>query len=50
MNRRAVLAVPLLLASTRLAWPQAGQALPLVLDRARELVPLLNVVVALDGK
>ncbi|MBL8580098.1 MAG: serine hydrolase [Mesorhizobium sp.] len=50
MNRRALLAVPLLLASTRLAWPQAGKALPLVLDRARDLGPLLNVVVAFDGK
>jgi len=50
MNRRAVLALPVLLASTRLAWPQANEALSLTLDRARDLGPLLNVVVALDGK
>ena len=50
MNRRAVLALPVLLASTRLAWPQDNKALSLALDRARDLGPLLNVVVALDGK
>jgi CubicO group peptidase (beta-lactamase class C family) len=53
MNRRAVLALPVLLASTRLAWPQASQAagtLSFVLDRARELGPLRCVVVSLEGK
>ncbi|MEQ1942437.1 serine hydrolase [Mesorhizobium sp. VNQ89] len=50
MNRRAVLALPLLLASTRFARPQVSQSLSLVLDRAKDLGPLLNVVVALDGR
>lgn len=50
MNRRSVLALPLLLASTRLAWPQAdSQALELVLDRANELGPLRCVVVSHNG-
>lgn len=53
MNRRAVLILPVVLASTRLAWPQVSQAtgiLSIVLDKARELGPLRCVVVSLDGK
>ncbi|MBX3584157.1 MAG: serine hydrolase [Rhizobiaceae bacterium] len=50
MNRRAVLALPLLLASTRLAQPQSAGTLPLVLDRANALGPLRNVAVSLDGR
>jgi len=59
MKRRAVLTLPVLLASTRLAWPQVNQVsqvsqatgiLSIALDKARELGPLRCVVVSLDGK
>lgn len=52
MNRRFVLSLPLLLASTRLAASQEtpATALGLVLDGARELGPLRCVIVSLDGK
>lgn len=53
MNRRAFLILPVLLASTRLAWPQVSQAtgiLSIVLDKAKELGPLRCVVVSLDGR
>lgn len=50
MNRRFVLSLPLLLASTRLSKAQAPQELTLVLDRANRLGPLRTVVVSLDGR
>lgn len=53
MNRRAILLLPVVLASTRLAWPQVSQAtgtLSIVLDKAKELGPLRCVVVSLDGR
>jgi CubicO group peptidase (beta-lactamase class C family) len=52
MNRRFVLSLPLLLASTRLAFPQEtpASALDFVLDRANQLGPLRSVLVSLDGK
>ncbi|RLP22957.1 serine hydrolase [Mesorhizobium sp. YM1C-6-2] len=52
MNRRSVLSLPLLLASTRLAAAQEtpATALGFVLDKARELGPLRSVIVSLDGK
>ncbi len=52
MNRRFVLSLPLLLASTGLSRAQAraDTALGFVLDRANALGPLRCVVVSLDGK
>lgn len=51
MNRRTVLALPLLLASTRLASSQAASpALGVALDKANGLGPLRCVVVAVDGR
>ncbi len=52
MNRRFVLSLPLLLASTRLAASQEtpATALGFALDKARELGPLRCVIVSLDGK
>jgi len=52
MNRRFVLSLPLLLASTRLASSQETPAttLDFVLDRANQLGPLRCVIVSLDGK
>jgi CubicO group peptidase (beta-lactamase class C family) len=54
MNRRTLLSLslPLLLASTRLAFPQEtpASALDFVLDRANQLGPLRSVLVSLDGK
>ena len=52
MNRRFVLSLPLLLVSTRLAFPQETPATTLgfVLDRANQLGPLRCVIVSLDGK
>lgn len=52
MNRRIVLSLPLLLASTPLAFTQgtSATALDFVLDRANQLGPLRCVIVSLDGK
>jgi CubicO group peptidase (beta-lactamase class C family) len=52
MNRRFVLLMPVLLASTRLASAQETPetALGFVLDRANQLGPLRCVIVSLDGK
>lgn len=52
MNRRFVLSLPLLLASSRLAIGQETPqtALGLVLDKARERGPLRCVIVSLDGR
>lgn len=52
MNRRIVLSLPLLIATTRLAWPQEDVqvALGFVLDRANQLGPLRCIVVSLDGR
>lgn len=51
MNRRFVLALPLLLASTQLSRAQANdQTLGIVLDRANQLGPLRCVVVAVNGR
>lgn len=52
MNRRFVLSLPLLLATTRLADAQQKprSALDFVLDRANRLGPLRTVVICLGGK
>ena len=52
MNRRFVLSLPLLLASSRLAAAQETprSAVGFVLDRAKELGPLRCVIVSLDGR
>ena len=50
MNRRFLLSLPLLLASTRLAAAQARRPLDFVLDGADRLGPLRCVVVSLDGR
>ena len=52
MNRRFALSLPLLLASTRLSFPQETPAttLAFVLDRANQLGPLRTVIVALAGR
>ena len=52
MNRRIILSLPLLLASTRLSFPQKTPAtmLAFVLDRANQLGPLRCVIVSLAGR